>query len=84
IRCGGSINLATMLKALEQGAENVIVIVCHHDSCASFSGSVLAEKRVRVANKMLDQLGVGDKRIIFASLSPSCAGKFMRIAIGSS
>ena len=84
IRCGGSINLATMLKALEQGAENVIVIVCHHDSCASFSGSVLAEKRVRVANKMLGQLGVGDKRIIFASLSPSCAGKFMRIAIGSS
>ncbi len=83
VSCGGSVKLENMLEALEQGAEAVMVLVCHHDSCASLSGSLLAEGRVKLANKMLEEVGVGGGKILFASLSPACVEKFSRIVKGS-
>lgn len=61
--CSGKLQVSTMLKAFEDGADGVYVVGCPADACHNVKGSQRAAKRVGAIKKALDELGVEPERI---------------------
>ncbi len=74
VPCTGKVDPRSMLAALEAGAERVLVLGCHPDSCQYLSGSTRALRRVERIGAMLEKAGYDRSRIEFggiASVEPS-------------
>ena len=61
--CSGMTTEVFMLKAFESGADAVVVLVCPPKACRYMEGSLRAEKRVIRTKQILDEIGVGGKRL---------------------
>ena len=61
--CTGKLQVSTLLKAFEEGADGVYVVGCQEDTCHNLMGSQRAAKRVLAVKKALDELGVEPERI---------------------
>jgi coenzyme F420-reducing hydrogenase delta subunit len=61
--CTGKLEISTLLKAFEDGADGVYVTGCPHDQCHNLMGSKRAGKRVAAIKKALAELGVEPERI---------------------
>jgi coenzyme F420-reducing hydrogenase delta subunit len=69
-----------MYKAFEKGADGVIVAGCLKEQCHYIDGNLKAERRIEVAKKALDVLGIGGDRLemLFCSSGmPREFAKFM-------
>jgi coenzyme F420-reducing hydrogenase delta subunit len=56
-----------ILKAFECGADGVMVIGCPAGKCKRVDGNVRASKRVAWLQKLLDEIGLGGKRLVYSS-----------------
>jgi len=65
--CSSMIKDVFILKAFECGADGVMVIGCPSGKCKRIDGNVRAAKRVAWVQKLLDEIGLGGKRLIYAS-----------------
>ena len=83
VPCAGKVDPATVLSALESGAEKVLVIGCHPESCQYMSGSGRAEKRVGRVAAMLEAAGYDASRVSFCGLSAVEPGRFMEYVKGN-
>ncbi len=63
VPCAGRVDETVMMKALEQGAERVLVMGCHPEVCRSLHGNLLAEKRVKRIRGLLEATGVNPEII---------------------
>ncbi|MFZ5766049.1 MAG: hydrogenase iron-sulfur subunit [Thermodesulfobacteriota bacterium] len=61
--CTGKLEVSTLLKAFEEGADGVYVVGCPADKCHNIKGSQRAAKRVGAVKKALGELGVEAERI---------------------
>ena len=61
--CTGKLEVSTLLKAFEDGADGVYVTGCPLDKCHNLMGSQRAAKRVAAIKKALAELGVEPERI---------------------
>ncbi len=61
--CTGKLEVSTLLKAFEDGADGVYVAGCPLDKCHNLMGSQRAAKRVAAIKKALAELGVEPERI---------------------
>jgi len=61
--CSGKLQVSTMLKAFEEGADGVCVVGCPENECHNLLGSQRAAHRVRAVRKALSELGVEPERI---------------------
>jgi len=61
--CGGKLQVSTLLKAFEDGADGVVVIGCPPDECHNVMGSQRAARRAMAVRKALEELGVEGERI---------------------
>ncbi|WP_022666915.1 hydrogenase iron-sulfur subunit [Desulfospira joergensenii] len=52
-----------LLKAFEAGADAVLVLVCPEKACRYTEGSIRARKRVDWVKGILDEIGLGEKRL---------------------
>ncbi len=57
IPCGGRLEVQHLLKAVERGAREVLVVACPLDNCRSRLGTEEAERRVERANRLLAEAG---------------------------
>ncbi len=57
--CSGKVNLLYLLKAVEKGADGVVVITCHHGDCKFLEGNLRAQKRVEAVDALLFESGLG-------------------------
>ncbi len=64
--CSGKIEVADILRALEDDAEGVLVAGCEKSSCHNRSGSQRAEKRTAAAQKILEEIGMEPVRVQMA------------------
>ncbi|NPB09170.1 MAG: hydrogenase iron-sulfur subunit [Thermodesulfobacteria bacterium] len=64
--CSGKIEVADILRALEDDAEGVLVAGCEKSSCHNRSGSQRAEKRTAAAQKILEEIGMEPERVQMA------------------
>ncbi len=62
VPCTGKLEVATMLKAFEDGADGVYVVGCPTDGCHNVEGSQRAAKRVAAVQEALQELDVEPER----------------------
>lgn len=66
--CSGKLQVSTILKAFEDGADGVCVVGCPENECHNIMGSQRASRRVLAVRKALVQLGVEAERIAMMHL----------------
>jgi len=85
VPCVGKVDPRDVLQALERGAEKVIILGCHLESCQYLVGSTGAAKRTERLNRELEKAGVDNKRVVFgelASMEPAKFLEYVRICEG--
>lgn len=76
VLCSGRIKPAHILKAIELGADGVLVAGCHPADCHYISGNKHAEKRVEMTKKLINMLGIDAKRLRLEWISASEGARF--------
>ncbi|MHA1936361.1 MAG: hydrogenase iron-sulfur subunit [Candidatus Thorarchaeota archaeon] len=74
--CTARLDINFILKALQEGADGVLVIGCHPGDCAYKTGNLGAERRVRFARKLVGQLGLNEDRVKMVFVSAAEGDKF--------
>jgi len=80
VPCSGRVAIIHMLKALEEGADGVIVAGCLEGDCHYQSGNLRAKKRVIYVQEILDKIGIGGERVAMYNLSAGEGPRFAEIA----
>lgn len=78
--CTGKLQVSTLLKAFEDGADAVYVVGCPEDKCHNLMGSQRAAKRVAAVKKVLAELGVEPERIAMYHLERGFHPEFIKAA----
>jgi F420-non-reducing hydrogenase iron-sulfur subunit len=76
VLCSGRIEPDFVLRALELGADGVLVAGCHPGDCHYISGNLKAEKRFQMLTKLLDVIGIDTHRARLEWISASEGPKF--------
>jgi heterodisulfide reductase subunit A-like polyferredoxin/coenzyme F420-reducing hydrogenase delta subunit len=76
VPCAGKIESTSILEALEAGAEKVIILGCHPESCHYLNGSSRAAKKVEQLSKILEKAGFDKTCISFGGIASVESGKF--------
>lgn len=63
VPCTGKLQVITLLKAFEDGADGVYVVGCPADTCHNVKGSQRAAKRVEAVRQALSELEVEPDRV---------------------
>jgi F420-non-reducing hydrogenase iron-sulfur subunit len=79
VMCSGRIDPAFVLKALNDGADGVLIGGCHPGDCHYLEGNYKAMRRYQLLMKLLDQFGVERKRVRLAWISAGEGGKFAQV-----
>jgi F420-non-reducing hydrogenase iron-sulfur subunit len=61
--CSSMTREVSLLRAFEAGADAVVVLVCPEGACDYLEGNTRARKRVERVKKILDEIGIGSKRL---------------------
>jgi F420-non-reducing hydrogenase iron-sulfur subunit len=69
--CSGKANLLYMLKAIETGADGVILFSCKFGECTFLQGNFRAQKRMEYVDELLGETGFGKGHVRFVSLEAS-------------
>jgi coenzyme F420-reducing hydrogenase delta subunit len=67
IPCSSMIKDVFILKAFECGADGVVVIGCPSGKCKRIDGNIRVVKRVTWVQKLLDEIGLDGKRLVYTS-----------------
>lgn len=76
VMCSGRIEPQFVLRALELGADGVLVAGCHPGDCHYISGNLKTEARMKMLNKLLEILGIETGRVRLEWISASEGPKF--------
>ena len=79
VPCSGRINPIYLLKALQNGADGVLVSGCHPGDCHYISGNLAARRKFTALRNMLDFAGIEPERVQFTWVSASEGGRFAAI-----
>ncbi len=79
VPCAGKVEEDHILKALESGAEGVIILACHKDSCQYIQGNVRAEKRLVRLQQLLGEVDHSPECIRYVTAAPSEAARVARL-----
>ncbi len=80
VPCSGRVAIIHMLKALEEGADGVIVAGCLEGDCHYQSGNLRAKKRVIYVQEILEKIGMKPDRVAMYNLSAGEGPRFAEIA----
>lgn len=75
--CGGGLDELHILRAFEAGAGRVMVLACNDSACRSANGNRWAEKRVKAARRLLEEVGIEGWRVEFRAVSPTMAADLL-------
>lgn len=76
VPCSGRVDPLFIVKALQMGADGVLVAGCHPGDCHYISGNLFARRRFALLKRLLEYVGVEEGRVSFAWVSASEGGKF--------
>ncbi len=68
--CSGRSDVLYMLRAIEDGADTALVVGCPDGLCQFLEGNRRAKLRVRYANRLLAEAGMGSERVRMINVSP--------------
>jgi coenzyme F420-reducing hydrogenase delta subunit len=76
IPCSGRIETLFFLKALEGGADGVVVFACHEENCRYLKGNLRLKGRVEYAKRIMAQIGLEQERLEIVHLATNNGVKF--------
>ena len=76
VPCSARINPQFIVKALQNGADGVLVSGCHPGDCHYISGNLVARRKFTVIKRFLEYVGVEPERVQFSWVSASEGGRF--------
>jgi F420-non-reducing hydrogenase iron-sulfur subunit len=79
VMCSGRVEPTFILKALQAGADGVLVLGCHPGDCHYTGGNYKTIRRVALLNKLLEQLGIEKERVRLDWVSASEGNRFVSI-----
>jgi coenzyme F420-reducing hydrogenase delta subunit len=79
VPCSGRINPAFLLRALQNGADAVLVSGCHPGDCHYISGNLVARRKFALLRALLQYVGIEPERVQFTWVSASEGGRFAAI-----
>ncbi len=62
--CSAKLTTVQMLRPFEKGIDGVLVMACDVKACRSLEGSRRARMRVREANNVLEEVGLGSHLVV--------------------
>ncbi len=74
--CTGRIDALFVIKALEHGADGIIVSGCHPADCHYTAGNYHARRRFIVFRELMNFMGINPDRITFSWVSAGEGGKW--------
>lgn len=80
VPCTGKLQVITLLKAFEDGADGVYVVGCPVDTCHNVKGSQRAAKRVEAVQQALSELDVEPERVAMYHLPRGLHPEFVDAA----
>ena len=80
VPCSGRINPAFIMKALQDGADGVLVSGCHPGDCHYISGNLLARRKFALVKSLLEFVGIDPERVQFSWVSASEGNRFAALA----
>jgi len=79
VMCSGRIEPTYILRALELGADGVIVTGCHLGDCHYIAGNEQAKKRVEMTTELLETMGIDPRRLRLEWISASEGARFASV-----
>ena len=76
VPCSGRVDPLYIIKALQEGADGVLVSGCHPGDCHYLSGNLVARRKFAMLRSFLDYVGIEPERIQFSWVSASEGGRF--------
>ncbi|MFC1582103.1 hydrogenase iron-sulfur subunit [Planctomycetota bacterium] len=76
VPCAGRINPLYIIKALQRGADGVLVAGCHPGDCHFISGNRVQSRKFAVIKKFLGYLGLDSGRVQFSWVTASEGARF--------
>ena len=77
--CSGRINPLHILKALQNGADGVLVSGCHPRDCHYSDGNYYARRRLEMLKGLLPYLGIDDRRFHYTWVSASEGARWQKV-----
>jgi len=77
VPCAGRIETIYLLKALEKGADGVLVFACYEENCQFLRGNLRARGRLAYAHRMLEGIGLEKERVEICHLATNSGVKFV-------
>jgi F420-non-reducing hydrogenase iron-sulfur subunit len=78
--CGGKSDVLFILDAFENGADAVFVAACLDRNCHHGEGNLRAKRRLILAKKLLEELGIESERVEIYQMSGGESATFARAA----
>lgn len=82
VPCTGRINPFYIVKALQTGADGVLVSGCHPGECHYISGNLVARRKFAVLKSFLSYIGIASDRTMFTWVSASEGDRFAQVVRG--
>jgi coenzyme F420-reducing hydrogenase delta subunit len=82
VPCTGRINPFYVVKALQDGADGVLISGCHPGECHYLSGNLSARRKFAMLKHFLNYIGVEGDRTMFTWVSASEGDRFAQVIKG--
>jgi len=79
VPCSGRINPAFLLRALQNGADGVLVSGCHPGDCHYIRGNLVARRKFALLKELLQYAGIEPERVQFTWVSASEGGRLAAV-----
>ena len=79
VPCSGRINPLFIIKALQSGADGVLVSGCHPGDCHYISGNLYARRKFVLLKNLLEYVGIEPERVHFSWVSAAEGARFAEI-----
>jgi F420-non-reducing hydrogenase iron-sulfur subunit len=76
VPCAGRIETIYLLRALEKGADGVILFACYEENCQFLRGNLRAKGRLSYAHRMLEKIGLEKERLEICHLATHSGVRF--------
>ena len=76
VPCSGRIETLFMLKALEGGADGVMVFACYEENCQYLHGNLRIKGRADYARQILGKIGLEPERLEIVHLATNSGVRF--------
>lgn len=77
VPCAGRIETIYLLKALEKGADGVMIFGCFEENCQFLRGNLRAKGRLLYAQRMLEKIGLEKERLEICHLATNSGIKLV-------